>query len=80
MTDDTRPKRHTIAEQIRNGERDPVEDADKTNHDPPNLLTFVHLARDGSITVTYTLEKTLEGTEAGQIIEFDLLDSEGVDS
>jgi len=68
-----RNTRHEIVEQLRNGDRDFIEDADKIESRDEDCEA-VHLARDGSITIRFTYYTAYEGTEAGQVIEFDLLD------
>lgn len=74
----TKPSRGTIIESLRTQDRHPVADADRfqRHKDCPETFEAVHLAHNGSVGLTFTLESATECTTGGGVYDFDLLNNE----
>lgn len=70
----SKPSRQQIVESLRNGDRDPMGDADRIDDLEAFEAEAVHLARNGSITIQFSYDSTYEGTTAGGVYDFDLLE------
>jgi hypothetical protein len=69
-----RPPRRHIVRDLLNGDRDAIADADDVGTRDPFDVEAIHKARDGSITLRFDYYTAYEGTEAGQVIEFDIME------
>lgn len=68
-----RPTRHEIADALCDGDRNPVADADVVRNRDVEDIEVIHKGRDGSITLRYTYHTGYEGTQAGQVVEVNVL-------
>lgn len=64
--------RQQIVESLQNGDRDPFGDADSIDDLENFDAQAVHLARNGSVILQFSLRTAYEGTTSGQVIEFDI--------
>lgn len=71
-----KPSRRQIVESLRNGDRDPFGDADRIDDLENFDAEAIHLARNGSVALQFSLRSAYEGTTAGQVIEFDIMENE----
>jgi hypothetical protein len=72
MIDQENPSRYEIVAKLRSGERDVVEDADRTEGSLTELR-FIHLASNGSIEVQYDYDTGVASTVAGTVVAIDLV-------
>jgi hypothetical protein len=70
-----KPSRRQIVESLQNGDRDPVDDADRVDSESGlQAVELVHLACNGSVTLHYNYYTAYEGTEAGGVYEFNIME------